>query len=88
MAYFKDTDLIQGPVPEQWKPENQNPQVAYVVDEVTGNLTPLDVPAPVVEEPKPKATRAKKAPKVEEPVEAVEEPAVEEPAVEEPATEE
>jgi hypothetical protein len=37
----KDTDMLQGPVPEAWKPENQDPEVAFTVDEMTGIRTPL-----------------------------------------------
>lgn len=33
-------------VPGQWLPENQHPDVAYSVDEVTGIITPLDGAAP------------------------------------------
>ena len=42
----RDTDLLQGPVPVQWLPENQHPDVAHSVDEVTGIITPLDGAAP------------------------------------------
>jgi hypothetical protein len=81
----KDTDTLLGPIPEQWKPENQNPNVAYVEDMQTGVRTPLAVPEAEAiieddEKPKRKGGRPKKA--VEEPVEEaapVEEPVEETP---------
>lgn len=60
----KDTDMLQGPVPEQWKPENQDPSVAYTVDEMTGIRTPL-----VAEDaPKKKGRGKKEEPEAIEPV--------------------
>ena len=53
----RDTDLLQGPVPVQWLPENQHPDVAHSVDEVTGIITPLDGAA--IRASAPKAARRK-----------------------------
>jgi hypothetical protein len=47
----KDTDMLLGPVPEQWKPENQSPDVAYTQDMQTGVKTYFDARADVEPEP-------------------------------------
>jgi hypothetical protein len=70
---IKDTDTLLGPIPEQWKPENQNPNVAYIEDMQTGVRTPLATPQAeetVVEDEKPKR-KGGRPKKVVEPVEEV-----------------
>lgn len=61
----KDTDLLQGPVPEQWKPENQDPSVAYTVDEMTGIRTPLVIGEPEEPVAEPEAVVAEPEPEPE-----------------------
>lgn len=47
-------------IPAQDLPENQDPGTAYVLNEQTGERTPLAVPTPEVEDEKPKRGRPKK----------------------------
>ena len=54
----KDTDGMPV-VPEQWKPENQDPSVAYSVNAITGEVTYFG-DAPEEDAPKRKGGRPKK----------------------------
>jgi len=62
---IKDTDALLGAVPAQWMPENQNPNVAYRINEQTGERTPLA--GATAEEPKKKRGRPRKDAAVEAP---------------------
>lgn len=68
--------MLLGPVPEAWKPENQDPEVAYTVDEMTGIRTPLvvdEAPKKAVEpEPEPEAIESEDLTEPEPEPEAIE----------------
>lgn len=62
---IKDSDVLLHGAPAQWLPENQDPSVAFVVDEVTGETS--DLPGYVApSEEKPAKASKKKAPVVDE----------------------